>query len=74
MEEFSYDQTSFIADLGGILGFLLGISVLSVLEILEWTALTCIELHKRWKLRKLERQGQRQQDGRVQGVWRNQSL
>lgn len=38
-EEWGYDQTMFIADFGGSLGFLLGISILSVLEIIESAAL-----------------------------------
>ena len=34
-EEWGYDMTLFIADFGGSLGFLLGVSILSVLEIIE---------------------------------------
>ncbi len=35
MEEWGYDRTLFVSDFGGSLGFLLGISILSILEILE---------------------------------------
>lgn len=34
-EDWGYDMTLFIADFGGSLGFLLGVSILSVLEIVE---------------------------------------
>jgi hypothetical protein len=34
-EEWGYDRTLFVSDFGGSLGFLLGISILSILEIFE---------------------------------------
>jgi len=34
-EELGYDKTLFIADFGGSLSFLLGISILSIIELIE---------------------------------------
>ena len=48
-EDWGYDMTLFIADFGGSLGFLLGISLLSVLEILEGLSLSCYRLYTNWK-------------------------
>ena len=32
-------------------GFLLGVSILSVVEILEWSVVTGADLHRRWRER-----------------------
>lgn len=42
-------MTLFIADFGGSLGFLLGISLLSVLEIVEGLSLSCYRLYMNWR-------------------------
>lgn len=43
-EEWGYDMTLFIADFGGSLGFLLGVSILSVLEIVEGLILAAYQM------------------------------
>ncbi len=49
-EEWNYDMTLFIADFGGSLGFLLGVSILSVLEIVEGLTISGYELYRRSKM------------------------
>lgn len=43
----SYDLTQFIADIGGSLGFLLGLSVLGLIGILEHVRLQLLSLYER---------------------------
>jgi hypothetical protein len=38
-EEVAYTMEMFIADLGGIYGFALGISVITLLELFDWVLL-----------------------------------
>jgi hypothetical protein len=49
-EEWGYDQTLFIADFGGSLGFLLGVSILGVLEIVEGLTLSALQIYKQSRL------------------------
>ncbi len=51
-EEWGYDMTLFIADFGGSLGFLLGVSILSVLEIVEGITVSAYEMYRRSRRRK----------------------
>ncbi len=51
-EEWSYDMTLFIADFGGSLGFLLGVSILSVLEIVEGLTISGYQLYKEGQRKK----------------------
>ncbi len=55
-EDWGYDMTLFIADFGGSLGFLLGISILSVLEILEGLGLSSYRAYNKWKREQEEEQ------------------
>ncbi len=49
----TYDSTSFIADMGGSLGFLLGLSVLSAVEIAEWVIYNMVTLVKKWRRKRM---------------------
>lgn len=48
-EEEGYDQSMFLADLGGSLGFMLGISVITVLELYDWMLLKACAKCSRFK-------------------------
>ena len=61
-EEWSYDITLFIADFGGSMGFLLGVSILSVVEIVEGILISICQLIRQRKEDKtLKKQQQQQQ-------------
>ena len=53
-EEWGYDSTLFIADFGGSLGFLLGVSILSALEIVEGVILSLFRIYQQKKLKKMK--------------------
>ena len=61
-EEWGYDITSFIADFGGSMGFLLGISILSVLEIMEGGFISLFNFMKQ-RRRKDENKGNEEEEG-----------
>lgn len=46
-----FQLANFVADLGGSLGFWIGMSVMSFVEILELLLLTCYTLGKKFKRR-----------------------
>ena len=48
---FNLQLANFVSDLGGSLGFWIGMSVLSFVEILELLLLTCYTLGKKFKQR-----------------------
>ena len=60
-EEWSYDITLFIADFGGSMGFLLGVSILSVLEIVEGIFISIYQLIRQRKEDK-QREDEEEQD------------
>lgn len=58
-----YDSSQFVADMGGSLGFLLGLSVIGLIVVLEkllgiWFLNKFIEDYKAKKLKKLESEGE----------------
>ena len=67
-EEFSYVTVSFIAEIGGVLGLFIGISVLSVCELLD-LGLTMLNLSILW-LSQREKGGEEgEEKGYRRGAW-----
>lgn len=68
-EDQGYDESMFLADLGGSLGFMLGISVITFLEFYDWVLLKvcqkCSSLKQRLK-EKLTSKKQRQTDRKLE--------
>ncbi|XP_002014740.2 acid-sensing ion channel 4-A [Drosophila persimilis] len=63
----SYDTTQFIADIGGSLGFLLGLSVLGLIGILEhMTLFFCGGFIKRMQQKEKSKLGETSEDGQSQ--------
>lgn len=61
-EEYGYNISGFIADFGGSLGFLLGVSILSVLEMGEGIGTAIYRYHKISKKRAQEAEKRRREE------------
>ena len=61
-ETWGYDMTLFIADFGGSLGFLLGVSFLSLIEIVEGISIVCYNIYQEKKIQKLREGSKRRRE------------